>query len=262
MEKKRMQGGVAIAVAAVFIVVMVVVVLISQKDATGMDFNGSLIDPPAKAAEISLTRANGEPFRLSDLRGKVVLMYFGYTNCPDYCPSTMVDMRTTFEMLGQDAGNVEFVFITIDPANDSPQRMDEYVTIFNPKFIGLSGTEEELAQTWRDYGVLRDEETKPTAEMAGHESMDMSEEEDHAGMDMSGDMDMGEGEEQIDMSEDMDMAEGEHSAGHNLPSFGGVAFTHTAILYVIDKDGNWRLTLPFGIEPELIVEDVQSLLKE
>ena len=224
-----MKGKTAIIVAAVFMVVIVfVAVWAVQNSETNLKYNGTLIDPAAPAAEIALTHANGEVVRLSDYRGKVVLIYFGYTNCPDYCPTTMVNMRDTMEELGDLADEVVFFFVTIDPENDSPERMDDYVTIFNPAFFGLSGSEEELAKIWKDYGVFREKE--------------------------------GEEEEVADsVDHDTHGADGEE---HELPSFGGVQFAHTSILYVIDKDGGWRLTIPWGMDPSLVVQDLRIIIAE
>lgn len=111
--------------------------------------------PPAK--EIALTRSDGTNFRLSDLRGKAVLVFFGYTSCPDVCPTTLAELKLALEKLGEDkADQVEVVFVTVDPARDTRERVEDYVSHFNPHFIGVSGTETELAKVWNGYGVFRE----------------------------------------------------------------------------------------------------------
>jgi protein SCO1/2 len=113
-------------------------------------------EPYPVASEIELTRADGTSFRLSDVRGKIVMLFFGYTSCPDVCPTTMVELRRALEEVGPKADQVQVVYVTVDPERDTPQRVQEYVNHFNPDFIGLSGSEAELAKVWNDYGVFRE----------------------------------------------------------------------------------------------------------
>ncbi|MBV6395806.1 MAG: hypothetical protein HFACDABA_01388 [Anaerolineales bacterium] len=118
---------------------------------------GSVIAPPLPASEILLTDQNGNPFRLSDYRGRVVLLFFGYTYCPDVCPATMAELRAARAMLKpEQAARVQVVFITVDPARDTPASIQEYVARFDPTFLGLSGTEQELSKVWQAYGVFRE----------------------------------------------------------------------------------------------------------
>jgi protein SCO1/2 len=116
-------------------------------------FHGSLIDPPAPASEIKLTDSNGQPFTLGSQRGKVVLMYFGYTNCPDECPLTMAKLKQTLDILGKGSSNVQVIMITTDPSRDNTAQLKKYVTQFNPLFLGLGGTPQQLQQVYQDYGV-------------------------------------------------------------------------------------------------------------
>jgi protein SCO1/2 len=112
-------------------------------------------EPYPVAPEIELTRAAGNTFRLSDTRGKVTALFFGYTSCPDICPTTMAELNQALDRLGGQADQVQVLFVTVDPQRDTPERVQEYVDHFNPDFIGLSGTEAELAPVWNDYGVFR-----------------------------------------------------------------------------------------------------------
>ncbi len=116
-------------------------------------FKGSLISPPWSAPEIKLMDHNGQPFILSDQRGKVVLLYFGYVNCPDECPLTMAHLKLARESLGERAKDVQVIMVSTDPARDTPQALKTFMEHFDPSFLGLTGTTAELQKTWSDYGV-------------------------------------------------------------------------------------------------------------
>jgi protein SCO1/2 len=103
-----------------------------------------------------LARADGTNFKLSDLRGKVVLLFFGYTSCPDVCPITMGQLKQAVDELGDEANQVEVLFVTVDPNRDTPQRVQEYVNHFSPSFIGLSGSDADLTKVWNDFGIFRE----------------------------------------------------------------------------------------------------------
>lgn len=113
-------------------------------------------EPYPVAPNIDLTRADGSDFQLGEARGKVVMLFFGYTSCPDVCPTTLAEFKQSLEELGDKSGQVQVLFVTVDPQRDTPQRVQEYVDHFNPKFIGLSGPETELAKVWNEYGVFRE----------------------------------------------------------------------------------------------------------
>src|SRR5215210_6628433 len=98
----------------------------------------SFEEPYPAAPEIELTRANGNSFRLSEMRGNVVLLFFGYTSCPDICPTTLAELKQALEKLdAEDAQQVRVLFVTVDPQRDTPERVQEYVDHFNGDFIGL-----------------------------------------------------------------------------------------------------------------------------
>ena len=121
-------------------------------------FRGTMYaEPYPPAPEIELTRDTGNRLRLSEMRGNTVLLFFGYTSCPDVCPTTMAELKQALEKLGEeDAKQVQVLFVTVDPERDTPERVQEYVDHFNSNFIGLSGTESELADVWKNYGVFRE----------------------------------------------------------------------------------------------------------
>lgn len=136
-----------------------------QKSAAGL--RGAVYDPPLPAADFSLSQADGEPFRLNEQRGKIVLLFFGYTFCPDVCPTTLAELSQVMQKLGeQEKARVVVVFISVDPARDTPKRAQEYAQRFFPSFLGLSGTEAELQPIWSAYGVYR--EVQPTDSIAGY----------------------------------------------------------------------------------------------
>jgi len=121
-------------------------------------------EPYPAAPDIVLTRSGGANFQLSETRGKVVLLFFGYTSCPDVCPTTLAELKQALGKLSDDqAKQVQVLFVTVDPARDTPERMQEYVNHFNTDFIGLSGTETELKKIWDAYGVFREIASESTA---------------------------------------------------------------------------------------------------
>lgn len=117
--------------------------------------HGSEIVPSIPAPAIQLARADGTSFDLAGLQGRIVLIFFGYTSCPDVCPTTMADMKRVNAEIGAQADLVDVLLITVDPQRDTPERIQAYVSGFDPAFIGLSGSEAQLEPVWQDYGVYR-----------------------------------------------------------------------------------------------------------
>jgi len=130
-------------------------------------FHGTELNPPQPAPDFTLTDQHGQPFRLSDQRGKVVLLFFGYTHCPDVCPTTLARWKQIYDALGENAERVRFVFITVDPERDTPGRLQQHLAVFNPKFIGLTGTPEQLAPVYQAYHVYR-EKVQESQSAAGY----------------------------------------------------------------------------------------------
>lgn len=138
----------AVIIVALLLVATVVIQLTNQPS-----FKGALIDPPWPAPDILLTDHNGQPFTLSNERGKVVLLYFGYVNCPDECPLTMAHLKLARESLGEQGNKVQVIMVSTDPVRDTPLALKDFMTHFDPSFLGLSGTMDQLQKTWKDYGV-------------------------------------------------------------------------------------------------------------
>jgi len=167
-------------------------------------FQGSLIEPAVAAPPFELTDMDGQPFQLSDLENQVVVMFFGYTSCPDVCPVTLTEFLQIRSKLGDAAEEVSFVFVTVDPERDTTERMRKYLTNFDPEIIGLTGERSELEPVWADYGVYQAK------------------------------------------------AEGGSETNYLVD--------HSSRVYVIDADGNLRLTYLFGTENQLITDDVRHLV--
>ena len=136
MNTKVVQVG--LGILALIGVVIAVTILFPKTES----FRGTSYEPANPAPEFELTQGNGSSFRLSEKRGDVVLLFFGYTSCPDVCPTTLSEMKRVMADLGADAERVQVVFVTVDPERDTPEKLKDYVSIFNPAFIGLSGSME------------------------------------------------------------------------------------------------------------------------
>jgi protein SCO1/2 len=106
------------------------------------------------ASKLSLTDANGQPFQLSSLKGKVVVVFFGYTQCPDVCPTTLTNLAETQRLLGQDGDKLVGVFVTVDPKRDTATLMKSYVSAFNPNWVGLRGTPDETAAAAKEFKIF------------------------------------------------------------------------------------------------------------
>lgn len=104
--------------------------------------------------DFSLTAGDGQPFRLSSRRGDLVLLSFGFTSCPDICPMTLARYRSVLAALGPDAGRLQPIMISVDPARDTPAHLAAYVRYFDPRIIGLTGSREQLAVIERQYGAM------------------------------------------------------------------------------------------------------------
>jgi protein SCO1/2 len=113
-------------------------------DVTGLDY----------AKGFALTDHTGKPRTLADFKGKVVVVFFGYTQCPDVCPTTMAEMASVMQKLGPLADQVQVLFITLDPERDTQQLLASYVPAFDKRFIGLRGTPEQTAKTAKEFKVF------------------------------------------------------------------------------------------------------------
>ena len=122
-------------------------------------FRGSVLAEPVAVPDFSLTDEDGGAFRLSEQQGNVVLFFFGYTQCPDVCPTTLAAWRRVHEALGDDAERVRFVFVTVDPERDTAERLGLHVNAFNPDFIGLTGPQKDLEAIYEVFNVVYEKDT-------------------------------------------------------------------------------------------------------
>jgi len=104
--------------------------------------------------DFRLTDHDGKTRTLADFRGKAVVMFFGYTQCPDVCPTTMAEMKAALQQLGADARRVQMLFVTLDPERDTRELLAAYVPAFDPDFLGLYGDREATAKTAKDFRVF------------------------------------------------------------------------------------------------------------
>ncbi|GIZ50847.1 lipoprotein [Noviherbaspirillum aridicola] len=113
-------------------------------DVTGLDY----------AKGFAMKDHNGQPRKLEDFRGKAVVVFFGYTHCPDVCPTTMAEMANVMQQLGPQAERVQVLFVTVDPERDTPQLLSQYVPAFHPSFLGLIGDKAETEKIAKDFRVF------------------------------------------------------------------------------------------------------------
>ena len=111
------------------------------------------------AADFDLVAEDGAPYRLSDHEGRVRLLFFGYTSCPDVCPTTLAEARQILtDVKPADADRMEFLFVTVDPERDTVEKLATYTDLFHPGIIGLTGEPDKLAQVMDEYGVIAEKE--------------------------------------------------------------------------------------------------------
>ena len=120
------------------------VTVFKNTDVTGIDY----------ARDFALTDHNGKPRTLANFRGKVVLIFFGYTQCPDVCPTTMAEMAAVMQRLGPRADDVQVLFVTLDPARDTQALLSNYVPSFDRRFIGLRGDQAATEKVAREFKIF------------------------------------------------------------------------------------------------------------
>lgn len=165
-----------------------------------------VINPARAMPDFALVNQDGRTTRLSDFRGRPVVMFFGYTNCPDVCPLTLVEMLKARERLADEAGKVAFVFVSVDGERDTPEVLKRYLSVFNADFIGLTGSPDEVRAVAKEYGASFQKQ-KPKDTQAAY------------------------------------------------------LMLHTASSYLIDGDGQWRMTFAYGSSPETLAKGITSVMR-
>lgn len=163
---------------------------------------GKVYNPPRKAFDFTLPASNGQSAHLRDYQGRIVLLFFGYTTCPDICPTTLAEIKGALTQLGDAAKNVTVFFVTVDPDRDTQERLTEYLGYFHEaRFLGLRGSAAETAAIAYQYGAkfYREENTTAT---------------------------------------------------------GGYTMAHTARLFLINRRGEWAMTMEYGTPAEQIAANL------
>ena len=122
--------------------------------APSQSFQGVDITGAAYGKSLSLTDQNGQPRTLADFKGKVTVVFFGYTQCPDVCPTTLAELAQVKKSLGADGERIQGVFVSVDPDRDTPEVLKAYMASFDPTFVALRGTVEQTATAAKEFKVF------------------------------------------------------------------------------------------------------------
>ena len=141
----RLQRGLFAILLALLLVACESKPVFNALDITGIQGYGN---------DFRLIDHTGKPRTLADFRGKAVLMFFGFTQCPDVCPTTLSDMRQVMQKLGADAGKLQVLFITVDPKRDTQEILAKYVPSFNSTFLGLYGDQAATDKVAKDFMIV------------------------------------------------------------------------------------------------------------
>jgi protein SCO1/2 len=120
----------------------------------GPKFKSSDVTGATFGRDFQLNDATGKPRTLADFRGKAVVIFFGYTHCPDVCPTTLAELAEVMRQLGPDADRVQVLFVTIDPERDTSQLLAQYVPAFDPRFMGLRGDAAATERTAKEFKII------------------------------------------------------------------------------------------------------------
>jgi len=120
---------------------------------SGDALKAGVFNPPREAPDFSVRGSDGAPLNLSRYRGKVVVLGFGYTSCPNVCPATLAVLALAHRKLGEQGSEVQVIYLTVDPERDTAERLKQYLTAFDPSFVGGTGTAAQMAAVRTSYGV-------------------------------------------------------------------------------------------------------------
>lgn len=135
------------------LLVISLVILIIVSGCASHTFSGVVHDPAASASDFTLIDQSGTPFSLSDLRGRWILLAYGYTHCPDVCPLTLAHLRDVKRLLDLNQDELAVVFVTIDPERDTVDVIDRYINHFDAEFKGLTGQPDQIAEAAAAFNV-------------------------------------------------------------------------------------------------------------
>ncbi|MCU6497529.1 SCO family protein [Rugamonas sp. A1-17] len=121
--------------------------------ADNLGLKAGVFDPPRMAPDFTVRGSDGKELKLSQYRGKLVLLEFGYTSCVDVCPVSLGMLAEARRQMGAQASQLQVIYVTVDPERDTPERMRNYLRAFDPTFIGATGTPQQMARVRQDYGI-------------------------------------------------------------------------------------------------------------
>lgn len=136
----------------------------------GPAFKAGVFSPPRQAPDFALHGSDGQALNLSRYRGKVIVVGFGYTSCPDVCPTTLATLAQARRKLGAEAADVQVVYVTVDPERDDVERMKKYLAAFDATFVGAAGPADRLAAAREAYGVVAERKTFSGGYAVAHSS--------------------------------------------------------------------------------------------
>ena len=223
---------------------LVLLLLILSSCSGGGSFRGTVLDPGDAAPPFRLHDQFGDSVALSDLSGKVVVLAFLYTHCPDVCPITAEALRRAQTLLGDDAREAEFVAITVDPQRDSVERANQYsqeMDMLN-RWRFLVGSQEQLAPIWKSYWL------DPIRDLPTHG------EDPHAGGN--------DAEAATGKLETLNALVESPAPSAVEASVEGYLVSHTAPVFLIDRQGNRRVLFTnLSLDPQPLVHDIRLLIK-
>jgi len=134
--------------------VVLFAVFVAACSRQGSQFQASDVTGAAFGRDFTLTDATGKTRTLAEFRGKAVVVFFGYTQCPDVCPTTLAALAEAMKKLGPDAERVQVIFVTVDPERDTGELLAQYVPAFDPRFLGLRGDADATARTAKEFKII------------------------------------------------------------------------------------------------------------
>jgi len=153
----------AVLVGIVIIFIGLILVGVSYRAiVTSYEYKGNILNPPVAVPDFQLQAVDGSLFRLSDLEGKIALIFLGYTNCPDVCPLTVAKVKQALNNLDEaDREKVQFIFISVDPERDTPEVLAKYLNHFDAGFIGLTDDPEKVQEVMKSFWAYAGKEENP-----------------------------------------------------------------------------------------------------
>ena len=190
-------------------------------------FHGTTYEEILPAADFRLIDHTGRPATLQSFRGSPVLLFFGYTHCPDVCPLTLTRLKTALDELGGRAKDVRVVLVTVDPARDTPEVLADYVRRFGPQVTGLTGDSASVARAMAGYGAY----ILPTADASPASPAASAEHDGH----------------------------GEHASSTDAAK--NAVVSHSGVVYGIDRQGNLRVVISERAPLEKVKDDARTLAR-